>query len=99
MADKEAKKYYRTNIAGLKVVVGEPQGNNVAPEMVAFDQFEEIFQGDHVRVGYLATSDKRAIAKLKNDINVTEIEEDEYEQYTNQEVNPRVKKITPTQVD
>jgi hypothetical protein len=86
-------RYYRTNIAGLKVVVGSPEGNDVAPQTVDFVQYSEMWQGDPVRVGYLATDNPVAQKHLKADNNVDEINEEAYTNATDVEVNPKVKRL------
>lgn len=93
MADVKTR-YYRTNIAGLSFVVGAPQGNEVAPETVRFKQYQEMWQGDEIRVGYLATDDIRAQRIAKADINVEEIEEEAFNQATDPDVNPKVRQLS-----
>jgi len=85
MADQ--KKYYRTRLSGLQVVVGklDPTKGEVAPPTVKFEAYEERYQGDKVSIGYLATDNSVAIEKLKNDGNVEEISQKDFEDATNEE--------------
>lgn len=77
-------KYFKSRLAGLQVVVGQPdtKKGEVAPKTVDFTKVEEKYQGDRVYVGYLATDNKRALEVLANDPNVEEIDQDDYEQAT-----------------
>lgn len=77
-----SKKYYRTRIAGLSVHTSEPKDGDVAPGRTRFKPFLEKFQGDEVKVGYLATDDETAQKKLDQDINVEKIEKSDYEKAT-----------------
>lgn len=89
-----AMKYYRSAIAGLKIEVGPPVSGDVAPQTVSFDVYQEKYQGDNIKVGYLATDNSVAQKVLKNDINVEEIDEDEFNQNTDSDANPKVRKLT-----
>ena len=63
-----ASKYYKSKIAGLSVVVGEPLPDEVAPQLVQFQQYRERFQGDEVKVGYLETDNEVAQKALSEKI-------------------------------
>lgn len=83
-------KYFRTNIAGLTVVIGEvdakdAEAGRVAPPSVRFEAFEERVRGDKVVVGYLATDNAVAIKKLAKDPNVESISEKEYSEATDED--------------
>lgn len=95
MADKKeeaTKKFYRSPLAGLSVVVGEPLEGQVAPQTVRFTPYEYTSEvGEKLVFGYLETDNARAIEILDNDFNATEISEDEYKKYTDVE-NPKIRK-------
>lgn len=78
-------RYFRTTIAGLSVVIGDPKKGEVAPEMVRFSTFEERVRGDKVYVGYLETDNMVAIKKLVKDGNVEEIKASEFKESTDVE--------------
>lgn len=84
MADKASLKYYRSSISGLSVEVAPPDESKgeVAPQAVRFAPYREKEFGDVTKVGYLATDNAVAQAKLENDPNVTEIDQDEFEKAT-----------------
>lgn len=86
-------KFYRTAIAGLNIITGDPADGEVAPESVRFDAFEERVRGDKVVVGYLATANQTAIRKLAKDPNVENIDEKEYVDATDEE-NEKVKRAS-----
>jgi len=80
--------FYKSRLAGLSVVVDNDRDNQdptTALEQVRFVPYEEKFQGDIVRTGYLKTSDPRAVKILATDSNVEEISEDEFKQATDTE--------------
>lgn len=78
--------YFRTNILGLSVVVGEPEEGDVAPQTERFTAYEITTEfGEPVRVAYLATKNPEAIKRLKNDDNVLRVKKEEYEKYTDPE--------------
>lgn len=83
MAD-QATKYYRSSISGLEVVVGQADASKgeVAPQTVRFAPYREKEFGDVTKVGYLATDNAKAIKALKDDPNVTEIDQDEFDKAT-----------------
>lgn len=89
MADSKPK-YYRSAIAGLEVVVGEPdfEAGEVAPKTVRFVPYREKEFGDVKKVGYLETDDPVAIEKLASDGNVTEIKQEEFEKSTGEGSTP-----------
>lgn len=86
-----AKKFFRSVVAGLKVVVGEPDEGSPVPKTVGFTAYEERDHGEKVTVGYLATSNDRAIEVLATDPNVEEIDEKEFKKATD-ESDPKTKK-------
>lgn len=93
MADKSGKKFYRSSIPGLSVVVGEPEEGQVAPQTVRFVPFEYTSElGEKLVFGYLATDNEVAQKKLANDHNVVEIEEDSFNKYTD-EKNKQIRKV------
>jgi hypothetical protein len=75
----KGKKFYRTRLNGLTIILGNHKALDPDElERVRFTTKLELFQGDKVKVGYLATDDKRAHKILEADYNVEEIEEKEY---------------------
>lgn len=86
MADQSKTKYYRTKVVGLEVVIGEPDPTKgeVAPQTVAFVPYWEQALGveGKFKVAYAATDDATAIRKLKNDPNVEEISQEDYDKAT-----------------
>lgn len=75
---KEAFKYFRTRLAGLKVVVNDQVEDPTLVEYERFTPVKEKFQGDTIKVGYLKTKNPIVLAKLEGDANVEEISADEY---------------------
>lgn len=77
-------KFYRSRVHSLKVVVAQPDtdAGEVAPETVDFVPYEEKYQGDAVKIGYLKTDNPVAIKALSDDVNVEEIKADEYNKAT-----------------
>lgn len=78
-ASSSAFAYFRTHIAGLSVVVGDPKEDDVAPQTVRFQPVHQRWDGEMQRFGYLKTNNKVAIKKLKADSNVVSIDADEYD--------------------
>lgn len=76
--------YFRTRIHGLKVVVGEAPDGELEAKSVGFVPYFERWDGDRIKVGYLKTSNVIAIQKLRADLNVEEIEADEWEKATDE---------------
>lgn len=86
---KSSKKYFRSTIAGLGFQVAESDpANPVAPEVVRFVPYYERFQGDRVKVGYLATSDDRVLDRLAEDPNVEEISAKDFKEATGDKSEP-----------
>jgi hypothetical protein len=85
-----ATKFYKSNISGLSVEVGEPDFDKgeVAPQLVRFEPYREKVFGDPVKVGYLATDNAVAQKKLANDPNVVEIKQEEYDKATGDGSDP-----------
>jgi hypothetical protein len=76
---KEIFKYYRSNRAGLKLLMNaETATDATLCEYVRFTPYQEKHQGDMIKVGYLATERLDAIERLKTESGVTEISEQEY---------------------
>lgn len=76
-------KHYRSSIAGLSVVVGDPLEGQAAPQTVRFTPYYyKTEMGEELLHGYLETDNKVAIDKLSNDSNVTEIDHDTFKKYT-----------------
>lgn len=76
-------KYFRSLNDGLAVQVGDnnPEGS-YDPDLlvhVRFTRYTEKFQGDTIRVGYLATDNARAIEVLSNDPYVSELSKEDYD--------------------
>lgn len=86
-------RYYRSQIAGLALTVGDPGEGQIAPETVNFVPHKELYQGDYIKVGYLATDNVIAQRIAKSDPNIVEIKEDEYNQSTDVVLNPRVMRL------
>lgn len=80
-------KYYRSTLSGLAVELAPPdrQAGEVAPQELRFVAYREKFQGDTVKVGYLATDNEVAHSKLANDPNVTEIKKKDFDEATTAE--------------
>lgn len=79
-------KCYRSPIAGLSVVVGDPKDGQVAPRTVRFTPYEYTSEvGEKLIFGYLKTKNARAIEILDKDFNATEISVEEYDKYTDTE--------------
>lgn len=76
--------YFKSRaIPGLSVVVGKVPKGQVAHESVRFTPYvikPEV--GDEVTIGFLKTDNQRAIEILREDVNVAEIDKDEFEKYT-----------------
>lgn len=68
---EKGTKFFRSNVSGLIISTGEDTS-------VRFQPYYEKYQGDDVRVGYLATADERALEVLAEDLNVEEISEKEF---------------------
>lgn len=94
MAEK-ASKFYRSTISALSVIVrdADPAKGEVQPETVRFSPFEERWDGDKIKVGYLSTDNSVAQRKLADDPNVEEITEEEFARATDPDVNEKVKPL------
>lgn len=78
-----AKKYFKSNISGLAFQVSESDPENpVAPEVVRFVPYFERYQGDRVKVGYLATNDPRVLDRVVADPNTEEITSSDFKSAT-----------------
>lgn len=76
-------KYYFTSIAGLRVqLTSKPAKDQIAPQFVNFVSYRERYQGDQRTVGYLKTDNSDVIERLKDDPNVIEITQKEYDEAT-----------------
>lgn len=73
-------RFFRTEIHGLSVVIGDPEEGEVAPQMLRFEPYWVEMKGraGRIKMGYLKTDDGTAIKKLSSDANVVEISESEY---------------------
>lgn len=80
----EDVKFYRSEIHGLSVVVGDPEDGQVAPQTIRFEPYWVELKGreGRVKMGYLKTDDGTAIKKLSLDPNVVEISESEFTEAT-----------------
>lgn len=76
---RAALKYYRTNIAGLSVVVGQAEDQYASPETVRFIPILQRWDGDMQKFGYLATDNAEAIKKLNADHRVVSIDKSEFD--------------------
>lgn len=79
-----AKKYYRSTFAGLEVQTkpADVSKGEVAPHVVKFEGYEERWDGDKIKVGYLETDDEYVQAVLDEDQNVDEIDKDVFAKAT-----------------
>jgi hypothetical protein len=77
-------KFYKSSLAGLSVRIGDEPERSEQPTKVRFVPYSEFDEakGEHNTVGYLATDEQDAIEVLADDPNVTEIEESEYREAT-----------------
>lgn len=77
------QRYFKSSNDGLKVLVGNRNEDGTHDpdllDFVSFTRYTEKFQGDTVRVGYLATDNERAIEVLSNDPYVTELSQEDYD--------------------
>lgn len=90
--EKSSKRYFRTPIAGLSVVVDSPDEGQVVPKTVRFTPYVYKTEvGEELLFGYLETDNKKAIAALEVDSNVTEIDQESFEKYTDLD-NERIRK-------
>lgn len=88
--DSTDTQYFRSDIAGLEIVIGDPDPakGEVAPKTVSFVPYWQQKKGieGSFKVGYLKTDVGDALRKLADDPNVEEISKDEfYDQTTNEE--------------
>lgn len=75
--------YFKTDVAGLRLMVdGGDTKEGRMPEYVRFEPHFETYQGDRVRVGYLATDNAKAIKMAKEDYTVEQISKEDYEKAT-----------------
>lgn len=78
-------RYFKTRIAGLEVVIGDPDtaAGHVAPRTVRFVPYMfKLENGEDMKMGYLATNHPVALQKLEADGNVEEISKSEFKQRT-----------------
>lgn len=82
-SEKSKVHYYRTLIAGLKIQTADNNDPGISDpallEHVRFSVYEEKYQGDVRRVGFLVTEDKYIIKTLSTDGNVTELTKEQYD--------------------
>lgn len=69
--EKKDLKYFKTLLHGLRFSVGEDK-------YIQFKTHTVSIHGDKVKIGYLVTSDPKAIKLCKSDYNVKEISEKTY---------------------
>ena len=88
-AREAATQYFRTEFSGLEIQVGGPDLGQVAPATVRFVPYFELRLGVEGRnkVGFLATDNDVAIAKLLSDPNVKEITKKEYFEATTEKTD------------
>lgn len=73
-------KFFSTRIHGLQVVVGDRNPSDpTLQKFVRFQPFMRRWEGESVRVGYLATDSAEAIKALENDGNVFAMSQSEYD--------------------
>lgn len=84
MADSDKTKYFKSRISGLEIVVGDPpeDKSSLDHEKVRFVPYREKFQGDNIKVGYLATDNARALEILATQPDVQEITKKDFDQAT-----------------
>ena len=90
--NQDGKKFYRSSIPGLTVNTGLAAEGEVAPPSERFVPYQYISDIGEVFVhGYLATDDKKLQGILEKDQNVTEIDQEAFEKYTDTS-NEKVKR-------
>lgn len=77
---KGSKKYYRSRIAGLEVVIKPAKVIGDEAKTVRFTPFLQRWDGDMTKIGYLETDSLRAQAILKDDPNVELIDKKDYDE-------------------
>jgi hypothetical protein len=85
---EKGTKFFRCeSFSGLQIATDQVDeiGN---PTHERFNPYFEKFQGDTVKVGYLASSNARVLEVLANDSNVEEIEQREFEKATGEKAIP-----------
>lgn len=84
--DSEDMAYFRSKVANLSIVVGDPDPTKgeVAPKTVDFVPYWEEARGveGKFKVGYLKTDEGSAIKKLEGDSNVEKISKEQFEEAT-----------------
>jgi len=91
-SNDSGKKFYRSSIPGLTVITEQAKEGEVAPQSERFVPYQYISDIGEVFVhGYLATDDGKLQAILAKDSNVTEIDQEAFEKYTDTE-NEKVKR-------
>lgn len=76
--------FYKSRLAGLSVQIGDTPERDEQPTTVRFQPFEfhDEAKGEDYNIGFLATDEQDAIEILADDVNVEEIDEDEYRKQT-----------------
>ena len=74
-------KFYKSNIVGLSVQIGDTPEAGEEQQTVRFKpmRFFDERAGNHYVVGYLATDEQDAIEVLEDDVNAESIDKAEYE--------------------
>jgi hypothetical protein len=82
--DMADTKYFRSRLSGLEIVVGDPpkDGSSLDHEKVRFVPYRERYQGDNIKVGYLATDNAVALEKIKDIPDVEEISKKDFDTAT-----------------
>jgi hypothetical protein len=75
-------KYYKSFLAGLKVMVSVDPYDATMNIYERFVPYKDVFKGEAVKIGYLKTDNKVVIEKLVGDHNVEVISKDEFEKAT-----------------
>lgn len=85
-SDDSDVRYFKSKVANLKVIVGEPDytKGEVAPQYERFVPYwaQELGVEGSFKQGYLSTSSGSALKKLVADPSVVEIDQDEFEEAT-----------------
>lgn len=78
--------FYKSSVAGLGVALPaeDPEDRSELHREVRFVPYEVFDEktGEHYRVGYLATDDPDAQELLSEDLNVEQIDEEQYKEAT-----------------
>ena len=80
--EKKAKVYYFKNVkhAGLTVNVQNVPQTDQPAETAQFIQYRDLYKGDPIRVGFLATESEKVAEICRADLTCEEIEKKEYDE-------------------